>query len=133
MMRRYESRRDKSGVRRALADDVKFSSLEAMLPEELESHVQLNKARITTFDELREEVVSYAELRSEKKVKPSKPSKPEKDDNAMDVDALGGHLAALWRQGRGAGGGRGSGGPRGKGRGGQNYWDKSGGKKGDKG
>eukprot|EP00971_Amphidinium_carterae_P133980 2654880-Amphidinium_carterae.1 len=40
-----------------------MASLEALLPEDLEKHVQLQRARLDTYAKLREEVVLYAEAR----------------------------------------------------------------------
>ena len=38
-MRRYTGRRDASGAYHPLAEDIKMSSVEALLPEDLEKHV----------------------------------------------------------------------------------------------
>eukprot|EP00971_Amphidinium_carterae_P266188 5280051-Amphidinium_carterae.1 len=63
-MRRYCARRDAAtGLRHELAEDIRMASLESLLPEELEKHCQLNRARLSTYDLLREEVVVYAEAR----------------------------------------------------------------------
>ena len=52
LMRRYESRRDGSGARLSLAEDIRMASVEALLPEEFERHVQLNRSRLTSYEEL---------------------------------------------------------------------------------
>ena len=51
-VRTYEKRKDSTGQRAAISDEIKMAALEAMLPQELESHVQLNQARFATFDDL---------------------------------------------------------------------------------
>ena len=63
-MRRYTQRRDVSGRTHDLAEDIRMSSLEALLPEDLEKHVQLNRQRLGSYELLREEVVLYAETRT---------------------------------------------------------------------
>ena len=40
-----------------------MSSLEALLPDDLEKHVQLNRARLTSYGVLREEIKTYCECR----------------------------------------------------------------------
>lgn len=52
-MRRYCHRRDGIGAKLTLAEDIRVASLEATLPDELERHVHLNRARLTTYDKLR--------------------------------------------------------------------------------
>ena len=47
-MRRYTRRRDaRSGQRHTLAEDIRMAALEALLPEELERHCQLQRSRWT--------------------------------------------------------------------------------------
>ena len=61
LMRRYTQRRDaRNGQRHTLAEDIRMA-LEALLPEELERHCQLERSRWDTCQKLREEVVLYAE------------------------------------------------------------------------
>ena len=61
-MRRYTQRRDaRNGQRHTLAEDIRMAALEALLPEELERHCQLQRSRLDTYQKLREEVVLYAE------------------------------------------------------------------------
>ena len=61
LVRRYSSRRDAQGNAHHLAEDIRMSSLEALLPDDLEKHVQLNRARFTSYGVLREEVKTYCE------------------------------------------------------------------------
>ena len=44
LVRRYCGRRDAQGNVDALAEDIRMTSLEALLPDDLEKHVQLNRA-----------------------------------------------------------------------------------------
>ena len=46
-----------------LAEDIRTSSREALLPDDLEKHVQLNRARLTSYGLLREEIKTYCECR----------------------------------------------------------------------
>ena len=63
-MRRYTRRRDaRNGQRHTLAEDIRMAALEALLPEELERHCQLQRSRLDTYQKLREEIVRYAEAR----------------------------------------------------------------------
>ena len=62
-MRRYCSRKDQNGARHTLGDDIRRAALEAILPQDVEKHIQLNRARLSTYDAMRDEVMSYAESR----------------------------------------------------------------------
>ena len=62
-MRRYCSRKDQNGARHTLGDDIRRAALEAILPQDVEKHMQLNRARLSTYDTMRDEVMSYAEAR----------------------------------------------------------------------
>ena len=59
LVRRYSSRRDAQGNAHNLAEAIRMSSLEALLPDDLEKHVQLNRARLTSYGVLREEIKTY--------------------------------------------------------------------------
>ena len=48
LVRRYCGRRDAQGNVHSLAEDIRMSSLEALLPHDLEKHVQLNRARLNS-------------------------------------------------------------------------------------
>eukprot|EP00971_Amphidinium_carterae_P110177 2182470-Amphidinium_carterae.1 len=64
-----------------------MASLEALLPEDLEKHVQLQRSRLDTYAKLREEVVLYAEARGFTATKPGGVAKPRADprpDDPMD-------------------------------------------------
>ena len=63
LVRRYCSRRDAQGNAHSLAEDIRMSSLESLLPDGLEKHVQLNRARLASYGVLREEIKTYCECR----------------------------------------------------------------------
>ena len=48
VVRRHCGARDAPGNPLTLADDIRISSLEALLPKDLEKHVQLSRARLTS-------------------------------------------------------------------------------------
>ena len=62
-----------------------MSPLEALLPDDLEKHVQLNRARLNSYGVLREEINTYCECGGHAKRKGS--SHPGGDD-PMDIDAF---------------------------------------------
>ena len=107
-MRRYTGRRDASGAYHTLAEDIKMSSVEALLPEDLEKHVQMNRQRLNDYASLREEIVMYAEARGTS-------IQRKKDPNAMDVDTN----SLAYRGGHGKGGKHGGYGGAGAGKGGK--------------
>ena len=91
LVRRYCSRRDAQGNAHNLAEDSRMSSLEALLPDDLEKHVQLNRARLTSYGVLREEIKTYCECRGHANARNTKqkgPSHPGGDD-PMDIGAFG--------------------------------------------
>ena len=62
LMKRYTQRRDaRSGQRHTLEQNIRMAALEALLPEELERHCQLQRSRLDTYENLRKEVVLCAE------------------------------------------------------------------------
>ena len=67
-----------------------MSSLEALLPDDLEKHVQLNRTRLTSYGVLREEIRTYCECRchAARNVRQKGPSHPGGDD-PMDNGAFG--------------------------------------------
>ena len=54
LVRRCCGRRDSQGNVHTLAEDMGMSSLEALLPDDLEKHVQLNRARLNSYGVLKE-------------------------------------------------------------------------------
>ena len=91
LVRRCCSRRDAQGNAHNLAEDIRMSSLEALLSDDLEKHVQLNRARLTSYGVLREEIKTYCECRGHanaRNVRQKGPSHPGGDD-LMDIGAFG--------------------------------------------
>ena len=91
LVRRCCSRRDAQGSAHSLAEDIRMSSLEALLPDGLEKHVQLNRARLTSSGVLREEIKTYCECRGHanaRNVRQKGSSHPGGDD-PMDIGAFG--------------------------------------------
>ena len=91
LVRRYCSRRDAQGNAHTLAEDIRMSSLEALLPDDLEKHVQLNRARLTSYGVLREEIKTYCECRGHANARnvKQKGSSPPGGDDPMDTGAFG--------------------------------------------
>ena len=58
-VRRHCGRRDAQGNMHSLAEDNRMSSLEALLPDDLEKQLQLNRARLNSYGVLREEIKTY--------------------------------------------------------------------------
>ena len=53
LMRRYEARRNEQGNRETLSEDIKCTSLELLVPADIERHLILNKSRLTTYQDMR--------------------------------------------------------------------------------
>ena len=90
LVRRHCGRRDSQGNAHILAEDIRMSSLEALLPDVLEKHVQLNRAKLTSCGVLREEINTYCECRGHaaRNAKQKGSSHPGRDD-PMDIGAFG--------------------------------------------
>ena len=86
--RYYSSRRDAQGNAHNLAEDIRMSSLEALLSDDLEKHVQLNRARLTSYGVLRQEIKTYCECRGHANARRKGSSRPGGDD-PMDIGAFG--------------------------------------------
>ena len=100
LVRRCSSRRDAQGNAHNLAEDIRLSSLEALLPDDLEKHVQLNRSRLTSCGVLRGENKTYCECRGHanaRNMKQKSSSHPGGDD-PMDIGAFG---KGKGKQGRG--------------------------------
>ena len=103
-MRRYTQRRDaRNGQRHTLAEDIRMAALEALLPEELKRHCQLQRSRLDTYQKLRE-VVLYAEARGYVAPKLGQVSKAREDrDDPMDVGGFGQWKGRNFPKGKGTG------------------------------
>ena len=91
LVRRYCSRRHAQGNAHSLAEDIRMSSLEALLPDDLEKHAQLNRARLTSCGVLREEIKTYCECRGHANARNTrqKGSSHPGGDDPMDIGAFG--------------------------------------------
>ena len=58
---RYFGRRDSKGYVHILAEGIGMSSHEALMPDDLEQHVQLNCARLNSYGVLRVKIKTYCE------------------------------------------------------------------------
>ena len=91
LVRPHSSRRDAEGNAHNLAEDIRMSSLEALLPDHLEKHVQLNRARLTSCGVLKEEIKTccvcrrHANARNTKQKGSSHPG----GDDPTDIGAFG--------------------------------------------
>ena len=85
----YCSPRDAQENAHTLADYIRMSSLEALLQDDLEKHVQMNRARLNSSNLLREEIKTYCEYRGHASVRTKQkgPSLPGGDD-PMDIGAF---------------------------------------------
>ena len=61
LVRRYERRKDLSGNRNTLPEDVKMGILEMMVPHDMQRHIYMNRSKLTNYDTLRNEIVLYYE------------------------------------------------------------------------
>eukprot|EP00434_Breviolum_minutum_P023424 symbB.v1.2.020662.t1/scaffold1748.1/size222129/10 len=59
LISRYENRKDPSGTRLKFQDEIKIAVLEQICPTELERHLQMSKARLKTFEDHGEEIMSF--------------------------------------------------------------------------
>ena len=84
LVRRHCGRRDAQGNPDTLADDIRISSLDALLPEDLEKHVQLNRARLMSYVVLREEIKTYRECKGHAHARRTQHEGPVRQREAMD-------------------------------------------------
>eukprot|EP00435_Cladocopium_sp_Y103_P049824 s1304_g15.t1 len=57
LIRRYEARRNESGQKESLGDDIKCTAVELLVPQDLEKHLILNKNRLTSYSLMKQEIV----------------------------------------------------------------------------
>ena len=86
LVRRCCGRRDAQENAHTLAEDIRMSSLEALLLDDLKKHVQLNRARLTSYGVLREEIKTYCDANA-RNAKQKGSSHPGGDD-PMDIGAF---------------------------------------------
>ena len=66
---RYERRKDESGKRLHIAEDIRGAAFEALLPDHLQEHFERNRTTYNSFAKVRMEVESFIESKTGKKVK----------------------------------------------------------------
>ena len=89
LVNRYESRRDSSGNRQTLADDIKMSILESMCPSEIERHLQLNRSKFVDFNDMHAELSTYLETRVGVRLKIESLGSNKRGEDDMDIGAFG--------------------------------------------
>ena len=89
LVRRYCGRRDAQRNVHSLAEDIRMSSLEALLPDDLERHEQLNRARLNSYGLFKKEIKTRCECRGHaaRNAKQKGSSHPGGDD-PMDIVRL---------------------------------------------
>ena len=106
-IRLYERRKDASGNRTMLAEDIKINVIERLVPAELESHLVLNRDRFKTFESMLSEIQSYVEHATGNKIKVvnSQPYDAHgRGDDPMDVGSFGKDAKGKGKGKKGAGG-----------------------------
>ena len=90
LVRRCCGRRDALGNVHSFSEHIRMSCREALLPDDLEEHVQLNRARLNSYGVLREEIKTYCECggHAARNAKQKGSSHPGGDD-PMDIGAFG--------------------------------------------
>lgn len=105
-IRLYERRRDSTGARTEISDDIKISVIERLVPVELEKHLVLNRDRYTTFSDMLNEIQSYVEHQTGSKIKvfnsQGRIDPHGRADDPMDVGAFG--KGSKGSKGKGKGG-----------------------------
>ena len=124
LIRRYEARKNESGAREVLSDDIKCTAIELLVPQDLEKHLILNKSRLTNYSLIKQEIEVLMETTLGSKSKIHRPGSAAASSHQgpapMEVDAITQWLGSLVK-GKGKGKGNGKG----------NKGDKGGGKKGN--
>ena len=106
-IRLYERRKDASGNRTMLAEDIKINVIERLVPAELERHLVLNRDRFKTFESMLSEIQSYVEHATGNKIKVvnSQPYDAHgRGDDPMDVGSFGKDAKGKGKGKKGAGG-----------------------------
>ena len=122
LMRRYEARRNERGEREVLSQDIKCTSLELLVPTDIERHLILNKNRLGTYEEMKQEIEVLIETVAGAKGKVHRPGSSGASGSGqgpapMDVDAFTKVLNSLVKGSKGQKGGKGKGKDKGGGKG----------------
>ena len=84
---RYERGKSDGTTTAALDEDIKTAALEALVPTELEQHLAMNRARLITYGQVRNEIQAYTEARRSQFAFKSVAAKNTPDP--MDVESFG--------------------------------------------
>ena len=105
LFRRYENRKNEAGERERLSEDINATSLELLVPSDIERHLFLNKGRLTTYAQMKSEIDLVIESSLGSKAPISRPGAASSSDSGpapMDVDSLTKVINSLVK-GRGSG------------------------------
>ena len=86
-VQRYQNRKDSSGNRKNIDDDILVASLCKLVPERIRSHIDTNGYRLADFEQTLTEVKQLIELHVGKRITDSRVTSHRSGDQ-MDVDAL---------------------------------------------
>ena len=106
LFRRYENRKNEAGERERLSEDIKATSLELLVPSDIERHLLLNKGRLATYAQMKSEIDLVIESSLGSKAPISRPGAASSSDSGpapMDVDSLTKVINSLVK-GKGSGG-----------------------------
>ena len=89
LFRRYENRKNEAGERERLSEDIQATSLELLVPSDIERHHLLNKGRLTTYASMKAEIDFESSLGSKAPIsRPGAATSSENGPMPMDVDSL---------------------------------------------
>ena len=83
LLQRFRDCRDESGVGQSLPEGVVIAVVEGIVPAVLEQHLQLNRGRLKTYAQVKEEVITFVETRL------TDPAAGGSEVTPMDVGAIG--------------------------------------------
>ena len=63
-VRKYIHLRDHAEQHRVLSEHITMAALELRAPDDLEAYLQMNSSRFSTYSEIRNDVMAYAESRT---------------------------------------------------------------------
>ena len=107
-IRLYERRKDSDGNRLSIQEDIKISVLEALVPAELEEHIQFNRDRFSNFEKSLREISHFMEIRHGHRMNVTSSagtgrSHARNDDMGVGAFHAGGGKGCRGRKGKGSG------------------------------
>ena len=89
LVQRYERTKDAQGAPNKIQDDLRLAALTAMVPEDIEQHLLMNDARLSTYELARAEVINFLESRHGLRVRDTRVQRDTRAGNdPMDVDSF---------------------------------------------